>query len=175
MYRVHLTEEQCQELKRRTRAPRIAARTRDRLEMVRLSHTGLSIPRIARHLQTNDKTVRYWVKRFLEEAFDALQDQPHTGRRSQLTPERMEAIRALLAKGGRTWSAGQLADWLAEQHQVRLNPQHLGRMLKRARVSYKRTYRTLKHKQNPVEVAEKQADLRTLEKGGTPDVWTFAM
>jgi transposase len=174
VYRIRLTDEQRRQLKRQTRAPRTAARTRDRLEMVRLSHLGLSIPQIAAHLQTDPKTVRQWVKRFLEHGFGALQDQPHPGRRSQLTSERVEAIRALLAKGGRTWSAGQLAHWLAEQHQVRLHPQHLGRMLRRAKISYKRTHRTLKHKQNPADVAEKEADLRTLEKGETPAASTFA-
>jgi transposase len=143
--------------------------------MVRLSDAGLSVPQIARHLQANDKTVRQWVKRFLEEGFEALSDQPHLGRPSRLTPQRLETVRALLSQGGRTWSAGQLADWLAEQHGVRFNPQHLGRLLKRANVSYKRTQRTLKHKQDPQAVAEKQADLQTLEKGETWGVWTSAI
>jgi transposase len=142
--------------------------------MVRLSDAGLSVPQVARHLQANDKTVRQWVKRFLEEGFEALLDQPHLGRPSQLTPQRLEAVRALLSQGGRTWSAGQLADWLAEHHGVRFHPQHLGRLLKQANVSYKRTQRTLKHKRDPRAVAEKEADLRTLEKGETPGVWMSA-
>ena len=43
----------------------------------------------------------------------------------------------------------------------------MGRLLRRAKLSYKRTSRSVKHKQNPQEVATKTADLKTLEKGGT--------
>ena len=80
MYRVCLTEEQRAELKQRTRSVAVKPRTRDRLEMVRLSAAGWSIPKIARHLQLSEQQVRFWIKRFLAAGFDALPDQPHVGR-----------------------------------------------------------------------------------------------
>ena len=140
-------------------------RTRDRLEMVRLSNAGWSVPEIARHLNIDEQRVRHWIKAFLAGGFDALPDKPHPGQSSSLTPQIIQALRAKLSEGGRTWTAGQLAQWVATEHGVRLSPVHLCRMLKRAKLSYKRTTRSLEHKQKPHELQSKSADLDTLKKG----------
>ena len=50
MYQVQLTDAQRDELERRAHDPRTQPRTRDRLEMVRLSDAGWSVPRIAGQL-----------------------------------------------------------------------------------------------------------------------------
>src|SRR5664279_1209466 len=85
MYKVCLDDGSRHEIVRQTRVSNIAARTRDRLEMIRLSGAGWSIPQIARHLQTHEQTVRHWIKAFLYDGFDALRDQPHIGQRSAIT------------------------------------------------------------------------------------------
>lgn len=175
MYRVHLTEEQREELRRLTRAADIKPRTRDRLEMIRLLDAGWHIPRIAQHLRVSPRRVRVWVRRFLEGGFDALPDQPHLGQRSQLTPALVAALRTELAKGDRTWSAPQLAEWLAEHHGVALSPNHLGSLLRRAGLSYRRTERSLKHKQDLAEVERRRGELRQLEKGEQRGAWTSPM
>jgi len=167
VYRIHLTEEQRQELTRRAHTPNLAWRTRDRLEMVRLSDAGFSIPKIAQLLSVSEVRVRYWIKRFLTEGFEALPDQPHLGQQSALTPAILDALTAELQQTNRTWTAKQLADWVAEQHGLRLTPDYLARRLKRAKLSYKRTARSLKHKQDPEQAQRKQAELATLEKGGS--------
>jgi transposase len=136
--------------------------------MVRLADSGQSVPGIARYLQVHEQTVRHWLKRYLTEGFDALADQPHLGKTSALTPALLAQVRQLVDRGDRTWTAGQLALWLHEQHQVELTPDWVARLLQAAGVSYKRTYRHLKHKQDPALVAERQADLETLEKGAQP-------
>lgn len=174
MYRVRLTEAQRDELQQRTRDPELKRRTRDRLEMVRLSDAGGSVPQIAAHLRLGEKNVRHWIKRYVEGGFDALTDQPHRGRPSRLTPELTSALQAEVAQGARTWSAEQMAAWLAEEHGVQLTPPQVAKRLKKARLSYKRTERGVKHKQDPEEVAKKQADLETAEKGVTPVAWTSA-
>ncbi len=174
MYRVHLTEAQRDELQRRTRDPQVKPRTRDRLEMVRLADAGWSIPKIARHLRISEKRVRYWVKQFLAGGFEALPDQPHVGQQSRLTPELIAALQQEVERSQRSWTAGQLAGWLAEHHGLPLTPNHLGQLLKRARFSYKRTERGVTQKQDPQQVAVRQADLQTLEKGETPVGWTSA-
>ena len=143
-------------------------RTRDRLEMVRLSDAGWSIPKIARHLNIDEQRVRHWIKAFLAGGFDALPDKPHPGQKSSLTPEILTALGEMLRQGGRTWTAGQVAQWVATEQGVRLSPVHLSRMLKRAKLSYKRTTRSLEHKQNPDQVQTKSADLQTLKKGHKP-------
>ena len=47
MYRITLTDDQRQDLRQRTRQAGIAPSLRDRLEMVRLSDAGWSVPPIA--------------------------------------------------------------------------------------------------------------------------------
>jgi transposase len=167
VYRVHLTDAQRDELERRARDPRTKPRTRDRLEMVRLSHAGWSVPRIARHFRCHEEAVRPWIKAFLARGFDALADQPHPGQQSQLTPAMEAAIRAELRRDARTWTAEQLATWVAEQFGVRLSAAQLGRRLKRAGIVYKRAGRSLKHKQDPEAVAAAQQAIEAQEKRGS--------
>jgi putative transposase len=166
MYRITLTEDQRHELQRRTRQAGLAPSTRDRLEMVRLSAASWSVPTIARHLGIHEQTVRAWIKAFLNGGFDALTNKPRGGDTSDVTPIMLAAARAEIAKGERTWTAGQVADWVAEQYGVRISPGRMRVQLKRAKLSYQRTARTLKHKQQPEEVAERKAELGELEKKG---------
>ena len=166
MYRVHLTDAQRDELEQRAHDPRTQPRTRDRLEMVRLAATGWSVPQIARHFRCHEETVRPWLKAFLARGFDALADQPHPGQQSKFTPAMEETLRAELRRDARTWTAAHLAAWVAEQCGVRLCPAQLGRRLKRAGIVYKRASRSLKHKQNPEQVAAAQQEIAAQEKRG---------
>jgi transposase len=168
MYRITLTDEQRQELRQRTREVGLAPSTRDRLEMVRLSDAGWSVPTIARHLGQHEQTVRAWIKAFLVGGFAALPNKPRGGQESALTPAMLAAVRSEIATGTRTWTAAQLADWVAEHHGVRLSTDRLRVHLRRAQISWQRTSRSLKHKQDPDEVAERQAVLEDLKKKGTP-------
>lgn len=169
MYRVILTTEQRVELNRRTHQAPVVPSTRDRLEMIRLSDAGWSIPKIARHLRQHEQTVRFWIKAYLDGGFDALANKPRGGKTSVLTPQILAALVAEVSKGERTWSAGQIVVWLAQHHQVHLSADWIRVHLKRADLRYKRTSRSLKHKQKAEEVAAKQATLETLKKGAMPD------
>ena len=167
MYRVHLRNEEREELQRRTHAPDVRPRTRDRLEMVRLSDAGWSVPRIAQFFAMCEKSVRRWITTFLADGFDAVADQPPAGRSSRLTEAIRERVRTELEKGDRTWTAAQLADWIEEQMGVRVSVGHLRTFLRRWRLTYKRTTRSVKHKQKPAEVAAKEKELEALEKRGS--------
>jgi transposase len=160
MYRVTLTDEQRQELQRRTRQRAIVPSIRDRLEMIRLSDAGWSVPKSARSLGQHDQTVRFWIKAFLAGEFDALPNQPRGGKQSTLTAAMLDDLRSEITISARTWTAKHLADWLADRHGIRLRPGRLRVHLKRAKLSYQRTSRSLKHKQKPDEVAEKRALLQ---------------
>jgi transposase len=168
MYRVSLTEEQRQELHRRIRQPNLPARTRERLEMVRLSDAGWSVPRIAVHVQQHEQTVRRWIKAYLQDGFDALSDQPHTGQQSAITKDILADVRSWLEKGDHTWNAVQIAKEVEKQHGLRRSARQWRQVLRREKLSYKRTKRSLRHKQKPEEVARKRADIETLEKGAMP-------
>jgi transposase len=78
----------------------------------------------------------------------------------------IEAARAEIATGSRTWSASQVADWIAAHYGVRISPGRMRVHLKRAKLSYQRTARALEHKQQPDEVAERKRQLDELEKRG---------
>ncbi len=166
MYRIILSNQQRQELQQRTRTAGIAPSTRDRLEMVRLSDAGWSVPKIAHHLGSHEQTVRLWIKAFIAGGFDALINKPRGGDTSDVTPDMLEAARAEIAKAERTWSASQVADWIAEQYGVRIGPGRMRVHLARAKLSYQRTARALHHKQKPEEVAERKNQLEQLEKRG---------
>jgi len=166
MYRITLTQDQQNDLRARTRQAGLAPSTRDRLEMVRLSDAGWSVPRIARHLGQHEQTVRAWIKAFLAGGFDALANKPRGGKESALRAPLLESVRAEVGRATRTWTAAQLADWVAAHHGVRLSADRLRRHLRRAGISWQRTSRTLRHKQDPDKVAERQAVLDDLEKKG---------
>ena len=167
MYRVALTDTQREELRRRAHDPKVKPRTRDRLEMVRLSDARFSVPQIARHLHLGEATVRSWIQAFLTGGFDALPDQPHPGQHSSLTPQIRDAVRNQIDLAQRTWTRAQLADWIAQRYGVRVTPSHLARFLRRWKLSYKRTGRSVKHKQKPEQVEAKKEELKELEKKGS--------
>ena len=175
MYRVHLNQAQQEQLQRRTRQRRVAPQVRDRLEMVRLSNAGWSIPKIALHLHAHEQTVRRWIKTFLQAGFDALADKPRPGKKSAIGADILEHVKAWLQQGQRTWSAPQIAQQVEDNFGIRRSPAQWRRLLRRERLSYKRTRRTLSHKQKPQEVAKKQADLETLKKGALPTGSTCAL
>ena len=166
MYRITLTDDQRQELRHRTRQAGIAPSLRDRLEMVRLCDAGWSVPKIAKHLGTHENTVRAWIKAFIANGFDALSNKPRGGDTSDVTPAMLETVRTEIGKGERTWSASEVADWVAQQHGVRISAGRMRVHLARAGLSYQRTSRSLKHKQKPEEVAKRKDQLHELEKRG---------
>ena len=175
MYRVQFDEEARQELNRRAHQPGIAPNTRDRLEMLRLSDAGWSIPQIARHLRSHEQTVRRWIKTFLLEGFDALVDPPRPGKPSAITEEILTAVRAWIEKGDRTWNAGQIAEEVAHVYGLRRSVDQWRRLLHRENLAYKRTSRHLHHKQSPEQVRAKQTELEALQKRGTVARSTSAM
>ena len=148
MLRIHLSPAQRDELRTRTRQPGLAPRTRDRLEMLRLADAGWRVPRIARHLGYHEQTTRKYLQAFLAEGFDRLPDRPRPGRPARVTAAHLDALERLLDDTERTWTVPQLVAWLDRAHQVRVHPDHLRRLLHRRRFRWKRTKRSLHHKQD---------------------------
>jgi transposase len=143
---------------------------RDRLEMIRLSDMGHTIPEIALALGHHQQTVRKYLKLFESRGcdfdFDLLLDAPRSGRPPLLTADHLLAMERLLDEGaltGRTWTLGQLAAWLHEQFGISINPTYLGERLKERHFRWKRTARSVHHKQkDPKLQAEKRVALETL-------------
>ena len=166
---LELTEEERLELKRRAHERGVAPSVRDRLEMVRLSDAGWSVPKIGRHLGVYEKRVRHWIKAYLSGGFDALENKRHLGKRSALTEAMLKGVREEVQKGERTWTARQLGEWMSREYGVRLSEGRLRLHMKRAGLTWQRTSRSLQHKQTPEDVARSRTTLKTLEKGGRRD------
>jgi transposase len=132
--------------------------------MVRLSDAGWSVPKIARQFGEHEQTPRAWIKPFLAEGFDAVTDKPRGGDHAAVTPAMLESVRTEIAKGDRTWSARELAEWVAEQHGVRIGPGRMRVHLQRAKRSSQRTARSLRHKQQAEEVDKGTAQLAAREQ-----------
>jgi transposase len=163
--RIELTPAQRDELRARTHDAGIAPRTRDRLEMVRLSDAGWTIPRIAGHLGTHEQTVRKYVKAFLADGFAALPDRPRPGRPPRITEAHLQALGRLIDGGGRTWTTRQLVDWLDREHGVRVHPDHLSRLLHARRFAWRRTVTSVAHKRRDEAAYEaKVTELDALKK-----------
>lgn len=172
LLRVSLTPAQRAELQQWARRRELAPRLRDRLEMVRLSDLGQSVNQIAARLGCHQRTVRRHLHAFQRGGFAALPSPPPPGRPPRLQPEHLAALERLLdeaAAGGpnaRTWTLPQLCAWLDEQFQVRISGPRLCVLLKKRRFRWKRTKRSVRHKQRDPDLqARKTADLETLISG----------
>lgn len=166
VYRLRLSEEQRAELNERARARALAPRQRERLEMVRLSDLGWRVPQIADSLDLHDQTVRKFIKAFLVEGFAGLVDQPIRGRTPRAKAADLAALGTLLdeaATRGQTWTAPQLAAWLARERDVHLSTSRLRVLLREHAFRWKRTKRSLRHlRKDPDLQAAKEADLELL-------------
>ena len=112
---------------------------------------------------------RHWAHALRAGAFGAPPNQPRCGQPSARTPASLDAVRITLESGQRTWTAAQLADWIATQYGIRVSTGRLRIHLKRAKLSYQRTSRSLKHKQQGDAVLQTQTTLAALEKRGSRD------
>ena len=136
------------------------------MEMVRLSDAGWTVPRIATYFGVHHQTVRYWIKAYLAGGFDALGDRPHTGKRSAITDEMLDAVNERIGQADRTWTAQQVADWVTEHYGITRSAKQWRRLLSRIRQSYKRTGRNIHHKQKPEEVTAAKQEMAALEEKG---------
>ena len=167
MLRVILTPDQHAAVQALRRDPRLPPAERDRVEMLRLSAAGWSPPRIAAHLGCHAATVRKVLTRFVAHGPASVRrarpgPRPDPARRRQV-----EAALSRLLDQDRTWTAAQLAAALGDlgiQLSTRQTRKYLGRMGAR----WRRTVRTLHHKQDPAKVERAKGVLTALKKKPRP-------
>lgn len=166
MLRITLSVDQRDAVEALRRDPSLTPAERDRVEMLLLSAAGWSVPRIAAHFHCCQATVRRLFHRFTPEELASLRRQrpgpaPDLARRQRIT----QALDRLLAQD-RTWTAAQLAHAL-EADAIQLSARQLRRYLHGMRARWRRTVRTLRHKQDPERVARAKEELAALKKGLT--------
>jgi transposase len=166
MLRLTLTADQRQAIHTMRHDSALTPAERDRVEMLLLSAAGWSPPRIATHLGYHAKTVRLVLKRFLTSGPESV-CRAHPGPAPNLTRRAQveQAVAGLLAQD-RTWTAAQVASALRAQG-IALSTRQTRKYLTRI-AAWRRTVRTLQHKQNPERVAQARAELATLKKRPPP-------
>jgi putative transposase len=136
---------------------------RDRVEMVLLSAAGWTVPAIAQHLGYCAATVRTVLKQFTPTDLTTLRRQRPGPPKDWARAERVTAALNCRLDEPRTWTARQLADALNEEGIV-LSTRQTRKYLKRLGANWRRTARTLKHKQHPAQVEQARRKLAHLEK-----------
>ncbi len=144
------------------RDPTLTPAERDRVEMVCLADAGWGAPVIAAHLRYNPVTVRRLLKRFPESGAAGLRRRPPGPPPDTPRRERVEAALGRLLDQDRTWTAAQLAAALLDDGialSARQTRKYLGRI-----AAWRRTVRTLRHKQDPAKVERAKLVLGSLKK-----------
>jgi hypothetical protein len=162
MLRLRLTTEERDAVQALRRDPTLAPAERDRVEMVCLADTGWGAPTIAAHLGYNPVTVRRLLKRFPQSRVTGLRRRPPGPPPDMARREQVEAALNRLLDQDRTWTAAQLAAALAEEGislSTRQTRKYLGRI-----AAWRRTVRTLRHKQDPAKVERAKQVLTSLKK-----------
>ena len=167
MLRLRLTTDERAAVQAMRRDPNLRPTERDRVEMVCLADAGWGVPAIAAHLEYNPVTVRRLLRRFPQTGVAGLRRRPpgpppDTARRAQVEA----ALDALLDRD-RTWTAAQLAAALGAEFGIALSPRQTRKYLGRI-AAWRRTVRTLRHKQDPVKVDRAKTVLTSLKKRPPP-------
>ena len=164
MLRITLTPDQRAAAQAARRDPTRTPLERDRVEMVLLSAGGWRPPAIAQHLGYHATTVRTALNADAAHGLFGLWHQrpgppPDLARREQVTG----ALDRLLDQP-RTWTAPQLAQALRTAG-IRLSTRQTRRYSQGMGAKWRRTVRSLRHKQDPVKVERAKAQLAMLGKG----------
>ena len=163
MLRVTLNPDQRAAVETLRRDPTLSPAERDRVEMLLLSGAGWTVPEIAAHFACCHATVRRLLHRLAAEGPAALRRQ-HPGPAPDLARRRQihTAVERFLAQE-RTWTAAQLADALHHED-IHLSARQLRRYLRQV-ARWRRVARSLRHKQDPVRVAQAKEELAELKRG----------
>ena len=167
MIRLELTETERTAVQALRRDPELAPAERDRVEMVLLSDAGWSPPRIAAHLGCCAATVRAALKGFRAAGVAGLRRRRPGPPKDDARRQEVTAALDRLLDQDRTWTAAQLAAALRPEGIV-LSTRQTRKYLQQLGARWRRTVRTLRHKQDPAAVARAERVLGSLKKRRPP-------
>lgn len=174
---VHVSPGEARELERMVREQRGEARLYRRARMVLLAASGASIAAVARQMGTNRARVGEWLRRFQAEGVGGLEDEPRSGRPTEVTAlERHQVIAAACSKPREfgleraLWSHESLAAALEASGRVRsISSSTVGRILAEAELKPHRV-KTWCHSTDPEYQSKMRAivDLYVSPPAGEP-------
>jgi transposase len=165
--------EQRAEVERQLRRRDLPPRVRERLEMVKAAALGQDLAAIAAWSGRTVRTVKRWLQRYGAGGVAAVADAPRAGRPPRADAAYRQALERAVDTPPRdlglpfdVWTSARLSACLAQTTGVRIAPGWLRVLLAQQDFVCGRPKHTLKHLQNPAEVAACKADLAAAEKKG---------
>jgi transposase len=145
-------------------------RVRTRAQMVLLSgEKGLVAQEIADIVREDEQTVRRWLKRYLAEGINGLQDAPRSGAPYKVTPAYKEQLIVSVRQRPRSlgqpyslWTLQRLADYMAEQTGIRVSAESVRGHLEDADIVISRPQHKVSSPDPEYEVKK-----RRLKRSGT--------
>jgi len=113
------------------------ARYDHRLHAVLLVAKGISCPKVAELLGDSERTVRFWINRYLRDGLQGLIENERTGRPGRLTPEQIDRIGVVLRgkpedaglRGG-IWDGKSLSTFIRSEFHVDLGVRQCQRLFR---------------------------------------------
>jgi transposase len=154
-------------LRRRDLPPRV----RERLEMVKAVGLGYGVEQIEAWSGRRARTIRRWVRGFAARGIGGLTDAARSGRPADADPAYLQALEQAVETPPSdvglpfdAWTSARLSAYLAETTGVRITASWLRHLLARRRFACGRPKHTLKHLQDPADVARCERELADAEK-----------
>lgn len=113
------------------------ARYDHRLHAVLLVAKGMTCPKVAEVLGDSERTVRFWIKRYLQEGLQGLVENERPGRPRRITPEQMGRLGVALrgtprevGLQGSLWDGKSLSAFIRREFQVDLGVRQCQRLFR---------------------------------------------
>ncbi len=129
--RVFLSAEENRTLFELRTATTVPQRVKDRAEVIRLSHQGMYVEKIASFFDWNVRTVRETLHRWQQRGLGGLWDAPRPGPPKRWQSSDIEYLESCWRQEQRTYNSQQLAQLLANDCQVKLSADHLRQVLQK--------------------------------------------
>ena len=173
MIRIHMSSTEAKRLEAAFRSTG-DRKFRDRLQIVRMAHSGRAHRAIAADLGVNRKTVTRWLNAFCADGLDALRPRKAPGRVGHIPAELADTVRRWVIDGPAAcgldranWTHEELADHLFKTEGVRTSRSAVQRFCSRIGIRpYRPTYRY--RRGDPVKQATAKGELADLGKGRRP-------
>lgn len=162
---IRLRQEDNDRLREMEQNPHINAKVKLRAQILRLSHTGMSIQSITEHVGRSRDMVCATFKRWEEEGYKGLADQwKNENKRLVMTNEIKAFVEEKLAEE-RTWSCSQLSEAIKEAFDVDIGIEGIRKQLHKMGYSWKRGRYIPAKEIDPAEKKRHEASLETLKRG----------
>ncbi len=168
-----ITAEQRVAVERLLRRRDLPPRVRERLEMVKAAALGQDLAAIAAWSGRSVRTIKRWLRRYGAGGVAAVADAPRAGRPARADAAYRQALERAVDTPPRAlglpfdvWTSARLSAYLAETTGVRIAASWLRTILTQQDFVAGRPKHTLKHLQDPTEVAACKAELAAAEKKG---------